>query len=87
MNGTGARAGDGDPSSGWIDPIAATTKFARSHDIKIDESQRVFVLPTSDGFGARAGLIAAALITASGLTWLVISALPSPFASASVESS
>ena len=87
MNGTGARAGDGDPSSGWIDPIATTTKFARSHDIKIDESQRVFVLPTSDGFGARAGLIAAALITASGLTWLVISALPSPFASASVESS
>ena len=62
-------------------------KFARSHDIKIDESQRVFVLPTSDGFGARAGLIAAALITASGLTWLVISALPLPFTSAPVDRS
>ena len=35
---------------------------ARSHDIKIDESQRVSVLPTSDGLGARAGLIAGALI-------------------------
>lgn len=84
---TGARGWDGDESSGRVDTIATTAKFARSHDIKIDESQRVFVLPTSDGFGARAGLIAAALITASGLTWLVISALPSPFASASVESS
>ena len=52
--------------------------------IKIDESQRVFVLPTSDSLGARAALIVAALITASGLTWLVISALPSPFASTSV---
>jgi hypothetical protein len=60
---------------------------ARSHDIKIDESQRVFVLPTSDGLGARAGVIAGALITASGLTWLVISALPSPFASASADRS
>jgi hypothetical protein len=76
MNKIGARAGwDGDGSSGWIDP---------SHDIKIDESQRVFVVPTSDGPGARAALIAAALITASGLTWLVISALPSPLASTSV---
>ena len=85
MNRTGARAGwDGDESSGWIDPIAAKTKLARPHDIKIDESQRVFVLPTADGPGARAALIAAALITASGLTWLVISALPSPFASTSV---
>ena len=85
MNRTDARAGwDGDESSGWIDPIAAKTKLARPHDIKIDESQRVFVLPTADGPGARAALIAAALITASGLTWLVISALPSPFASTSV---
>ena len=85
MNSTGARAGwNGVESSGRIDPIAAKTKLARPHDIKIDESQRVFVLPTSDGLGARAGLIAAALITASGLTWLVISALPSPFASTSV---
>ena len=57
---------------------------ARSHDIKIDDSQRVFVLPTSDGLGARAGIVAGALIIASGLTWLVISALPSPFVSASV---
>ena len=61
-----------------------TRTSARSYDIKIDESQRVFVLPTSDGLGARAGVIAGALIIASGLTWLVISALPSPFASVSV---
>ena len=59
---------------------------ASSYDIKIDESQRVFVLPTS-GLGARAGVIAGALIIASGLTWLVISALPSPFVSASVDRS
>ena len=57
---------------------------APSYDIKIDESQRVFVLPTSDC--ARAGVIAA-LIIASGLTWLVISALPSPFVSVSVDRS
>jgi hypothetical protein len=88
MNTTVARAGwDGDKSSGWVDPIVTTTKFAHSHDIRIDESQRVFVLPDSDGFGARAGLIAGALITASGLTLLVISALPSPFASATVDRS
>jgi hypothetical protein len=63
-------------------------RTARSHDIKIDKSQRVSVLPTSDGLGARAGLIAgAALTTASGLTLLVISALPLPFASASVDRS
>jgi hypothetical protein len=75
MNTTVARAGwDGDKSSGWVDPIATTTKFAHSHDIRIDESQRVFVLPKSDGLGGRAGLIAGALITASGLAWLVISA-------------
>ena len=61
-----------------------TRTSARSYDIKIDESQRVFVLPTSNGLGARAGVIAGALIIASGLTWLVISALPSPFASVSV---
>ena len=60
---------------------------APSYDIKIDESQRVFVLPASDGLGARAGVIAGALIIASGLTWLVISALPSPFVSASVDRS
>ena len=60
---------------------------ASSYDIKIDESQRVFVLPTSDGLGARAGVIAGALIIASGLTWLVISAPPSPFVSASVDRS
>ena len=60
---------------------------ARSHDIKIDDSQRVFVLPTSDGLGARAGIVAGALIIASGLTWLIISALPSPFVSASVDRS
>ena len=39
------------------------------------------------GLGARAGVIAGALIIASGLTWLVISALPSPFVSASVDRS
>ena len=61
-----------------------TRTSARSYDIKIDESQRVFVLPTSDGLGVRAGIVAGALIIASGLTWLVISALPSPFVSASV---
>jgi hypothetical protein len=83
MNTTVARAGwDGDKSSGWVDPIATNPEFAIPHDIRIDESQRASVLPTSDGLGARAGLIAVALITASGLTWLVISALPSPFASA-----
>ena len=79
MNKTVARAGwDGDGSSRWTDP---------SHDIKIDESQRVFVLPTTDGLGPRAALVAAALVTASGLTWLVINALPSPFASTSVGGS
>jgi hypothetical protein len=88
MNTTVARAGwGGDKSSGWVDPIATTTKFAHSHDIRIDESQRVFVLPKSDGLGGRAGLIAGALITASGLAWLVISALPSPFGSAPVDRS
>jgi hypothetical protein len=88
MNRTGARAGwDGDESSGWIDPIATKTNFALPHDIKIDESRRGFFLPASDGLGARAGLVAAALITASGLTWLVINALPSPFASVSVDRS
>ena len=61
-----------------------TRTSARSHDIKIDESQRVFVLPTSDSLGVRAGIVAGALIIASGFTWLVISALPSPFVSASV---
>jgi hypothetical protein len=83
MNRTGGW--DGDESPGWIDPIATKTKFARPDDIKIDDSHRGFVLPTSDGLGARAGLIAA--ITASGLTWLVIDALPLPFVSASVDRS
>ena len=64
-----------------------TRTSAGSHDIKLDESQRVFVLPTTDGLGARAGVIAGALIITGGLTWLVISALPSPFASASVDRS
>ena len=64
-----------------------TRTSAGSHDIKLDESQRVFVLPTTDGMGARAGVIAGALIITGGLTWLVISALPSPFASESVDRS
>ena len=67
--------------------LQARREPARSYDIKIDESQRVFVLPTSDGLGARAGVIAGALIITSGLTWLVISALPSPFVSASIDRS
>jgi hypothetical protein len=88
MNTTGAGAGwDGDASSAWADPITTKTKFAIPHDIKVDESQRVCVLPTSDALGARAGVVAVALITASGLTWLVISALPSPFASTLVDRS
>jgi len=88
MNGTGARAGlDGDESSERIDPIATKTNFARSYDIEIDESQRVCVPPASDGLGTRAGLIAAALIAASGLTWLATNVLPSLFASASVDRS
>ena len=67
--------------------LQARREPARSYDIKIDESQRAFVLPTSDGLGARAGVITAALIITSGLTWLIISALPSPFVSASIDRS
>jgi len=87
-NRIGARPGcDGGASSVCIDPIGSKTKFARSLDIRIDEEQRVFVPSASDDLGARAGFIAAALIAASGLTWLIINALPSPFASASVDRS
>ena len=67
--------------------LHARREPARSYDFKIDESQRVFVLPTSDGLGARAAVIAGALIITSGLTWLVISALPPPFVLASVDTS
>lgn len=86
MNGTGARAGRHDvPELARIDQIATTpkVKFARTHEIKIDESQRVLVATASDGLGARA-VLAGALIASSALTWIVISALPSPLTSASV---
>lgn len=89
MNGTGAKAGRDDvPELARIDQIATMpkVKFARTHEIKIDESQRVLVATTSDGLGARA-VLAGALIASSALTWIVISALPSPFVSAPVGGS
>ena len=92
MNKIGARADWDDVApepSASIDQIATTpkAKFARCHEIKIDESHRVLVPSASDGLAVRVGLIAGALIAASGLTWFVISALPSPFASAPVGGS
>jgi hypothetical protein len=71
-----------------IDQIATTpkVKLARTQEIKIDESQRVLVATASDGLGARA-VLAGALIASSALTWIVISALPSPFVSAPVGGS
>ena len=89
MNGTGASAGRDDvPELARIDQIATTpkVKFARTHEIKIDESQRVLVATASDGLGARA-VLAGALIASSALTWIVISAVPSPFVSAPVGGS
>jgi hypothetical protein len=85
MNWTGARTGrdDAPESLVRIDQIATTPKLARSHDIKIDDSHRPRVSTASDGVG----LIAGALIAASGLTWIVISALPLPVASMSVGGS
>jgi hypothetical protein len=91
MNGTAASAGRDDAPEFWaeIDQIATTpkVKFARTHEIKVDESHRVSVPTASDGLGVRVGFIAGALIASSTLTWIVISALPSPFASASVGGS
>jgi hypothetical protein len=89
MNKIGARADWDDGAlepSARIDQIATIPKpkFARCYEIKIDESHRVLIPSASDGLAGRVGLIAGALIAASGLTWFVISALPSPFASAPV---
>lgn len=51
-----------------------------SHEIQIDEGNRVFVEPISDGLGVRVGLIASGLIAIGGVAWL-IGGLPSPFSS------
>ena len=64
-----------------VDQVVMTPKVYLD-DIKIDASHRVS--PTSDSLAGRLGLIAGALI-ASGLTWLMIIALPSPFASAPLD--
>jgi hypothetical protein len=86
LNRNATTAGRDDaPESGAGIAITPKVKFARAHEIKIDESHRVLVSSVSDGVGIRVGLIAGALIASSGLTWIVISALPSPFASASVD--
>lgn len=71
-----------------VEPLArvdqvAITPNAYFDDIKIDASHRVLVPPISDRLTWRLGLIAGALI-AGGLTWLIITALPSRFASAPV---
>jgi hypothetical protein len=66
-----------------LDQVAMTPK-AYFDDIKIDASHRVLVPPTSDSLAGRLGLIAGALI-ASGLTWLMITTLPSPFAPTPVD--
>ena len=88
MNRTGARTvGDNGPEPlAMIDQIAATPRvmLEGSHEIKIDESYRGLVATASDGLGVRVGLIAGALIASSALTWIVISALPFPLASASI---
>ena len=91
-NSAWATAGwDDTPESlGRIDQITLIPKAtsAGSHDIKIDESHRLLVSTGfHDGLGVRVGLFAAALVASTGLTWLVINALPSPFASASVGGS
>lgn len=81
------------PKTGWRhdmpEPLArvdqaATTPKAYFDDIKIEASHRVLVPPISDRLTWRLGLIAGALI-AGGLTWLIITALPSRFSSAPVE--
>ena len=88
MNRIGARTvGDYGPEPlAMIDQMAATPQVMLKgpHEIKIDESCRVLVATASDGLGVRVGLIAGALIASSALTWIVISALPSPLTSASV---
>lgn len=88
MNRIGARTvGDYRPEhSARIDQVAATSQVMSKgpHEIKIDESCRVLVATEPDGLGVRVGFIAGALIASSALTWIVISALPSPLTSASV---
>jgi hypothetical protein len=80
-------------NTGWhrdrLEPLARVdqaviTPKAYFDDIKIDASHRVLVPPTSDRLTWRLGLIAGALI-AGGLAWLIITALPSRFASAPVD--
>jgi hypothetical protein len=86
MDRTGANTGwchDMLEPSARVDQVVMTPK-AYLDDIKIDASHRVLVPPTSDSLAGRLGLIAGALI-ASGLTWLMITALPSPFGSAPVD--
>jgi hypothetical protein len=90
MNKIGTRTGwddDAIEALARIDPNPTTPKFkfASSHEIKIDNSHRVLDPPAADGLRARVGLVAGALIAASGLTWIVIGALPSPFASGQVS--
>jgi hypothetical protein len=84
LNSARATAGwDGKLESlGSIDQTTTTPKAAsaRSHEIKIDEPHRLFASTTSRyGQGIRAGLIVGALVASSGLAWIVISGLPSPF--------
>jgi hypothetical protein len=80
-------------NTGWhpdrLEPLARVdqaviTPKAYFDDITIDASQRVLVAPTSDRLTWRLGLIGGALI-AGGLAWLIITALPSRFASAPVD--
>ncbi len=71
-------------SLGRIDQTTTTPKAASSlsHEIKIDERHRVLASTASRyGQGIRAGLIVGALVASSGLAWIVISSLPSPFGS------
>lgn len=74
-----------------MNTIATSSQSAlaptRGHEIKIDESHRVLIPSASDGFAFRVGLIAGALVAASGFTWFVIGAMPLPFASAPVGGS
>lgn len=71
----------GQPTNEKLEVITPKAYF---DDIKIDASHRVLVAPTSDRLTWRLGLMAGALI-AGGLTWLIITALPSRFASAPVD--
>ncbi len=90
MNSAWATAGwDDTPQSlrriDQITPMPKATS-AGSLDIKIDESHRLVSTGFHDGLRG-VGLIAAALVASTALTLIVISALPSPFSSASVGGS